>query len=36
MANWWHIQKSKSGHVEYPKPHLLTESWSNKSMPGAL
>ena len=36
MANWWHIQKSKTGHLEHPSLHLVTDSWSNKSMPGAL
>ena len=36
MANQWHIQKSKPGYVEYPKPHLWTDSWSNQSMLSTL
>ena len=36
IANWWHIQKSWTGHLEYPSIHLSTDSWWNKSMQGAL
>ena len=35
-ANWWHIKKSETGHLEHPRIHLLTDSWWNKSMPGTL
>ena len=36
MANWWLIQKSKPGCVEYPGAHLWTDSWSNQWMPSTL
>ena len=35
MGNQWQIQKSKTGHAEYPSLQLLTDFWSNKSKPGA-
>ena len=27
MANRWRIQKSNPGYLEYPSPHLWTDSW---------
>ena len=32
MANQWLIQKFKPRYVEYPRTHLLTDSWSNQWM----
>ena len=36
MANQWPIQKSKPGYLEYPSPHLWTDSWPNQSMLSTL